>query len=150
MNQLAVVEGRGGDRNSMAVVDMEDLAAVVMAHLLIVGHTDNYRHGIEHALLESVDAVVAVDSETDVVLVKAVEFGEAWGDQQMLFVKVVKESFLVVVEQTANSWSGICLAELHRICLKMQHLVEKRRHDRNCSAGRSPLAGHCCWPWLNR
>lgn len=150
VNQLAVVEGRGGDQNSMAVGDMEDLAAVVMAHLLSVGHTDNYRHGIEHAPLESVDAVVAVDSETGVVLVKAVEFGEARGDRQMLFVKVVKESFLVVVKQTAYSWSGICLAEPHRICSKKQHLVETRRHDRNYSAGRSPLAGHCCWPWLYR
>ena len=146
VSQLAVVEGKGGDRNSMAAGDMEDRAVVVTAHSLSVGCTDDYRHGIVHFPPDSVDAVVVAASERGVVLVKALEFAEALGDHWMLFVEVVKESFLTVVEQIANSWSEICLAEPHRICSRRQHLVGRRRHDHNCWAERFPLAEHCCWP----
>lgn len=80
VSQLAAVEGKGGDRNSMAVGDMEGLAAVVMAHSLSVGCTDDYRFGIEHVPPDSVAAVVVAALERGVVSVKAVEFEEAQGD----------------------------------------------------------------------
>lgn len=76
VSQLAVAEGKGGDRNSMAVEDMEDLAVVVTAHSLSVGRTDNYRHEREHTPPESVDVVAVAALERGVMLVKAVQVGE--------------------------------------------------------------------------
>ena len=67
VSQLAVAEGKCGDRNSMAVGDMEDQAAFVTAHSLSVGRTDNYRHEIEHAPPESADVVAEAASERGVM-----------------------------------------------------------------------------------
>lgn len=81
VSQLAVAEGKGADRNSMAVADMEDLAAVVTAHSSSVGRMDNCRHGVEHVPPGSVDVVAVAASERGVMLAKAVQFGEVWRDQ---------------------------------------------------------------------
>lgn len=79
VGRLAVVEGKGDDRNSMAVGDMEDPAAVVVVHSLSVGCTDDYRHGLVDIPLDSVDDVVVAASEKSVMLVKVLV--QASGDR---------------------------------------------------------------------